>query len=240
MTTFCYLERPWLQTLTVLSGFQVSVPSGRVIHCVSTWCYLLSGELFERVGYTLASGYAIDQEKVRDYIEQPWLQVTDNLVALRHGDSWLSIKSGNVDSSYKDRLVMWRKFGSEVGLDEDGLRQARARTQKATMGGLVGCSWIRCPLHEVDGGLVGRELMACTRCYSVRPLPPESSSFIPHPPRRRRPNTAAFSAKRGTYSRSRLSFQVRMLISSCRTGTGRMGAINKTATLSYGQSKTTL
>lgn len=117
--------------------------------------------------HAIAETYARDQTFVREFVEQPWLHVADSLLALQHGDSLRPPESGGDFSDHKERLESWRRFGGGMGIDEVRLRQEGAHLHQEAVNGLTGCSWIRCPLHEVNERIPGREFLACSRCHSV-------------------------------------------------------------------------
>lgn len=81
---------------------------------------------FGRFAYALAALYAsMDNRMIRETMEQAWLQITDNTVALQRS----SRTARSVSSGYEERLAMWRTFGREAGLDEVALRQRVANMQ---------------------------------------------------------------------------------------------------------------
>lgn len=129
---------------------------------------------------------------VHERMERPWLQTVDNLIALQHRDSLEVTTCAGAPSDYAERLDAWRRFGIYLGLDETSVRLPVRET------GLEGCSWHRCPLHEVFGGVIGRDFMACTSCYSVRGLKVVLSPPFESHPFQSRSNIVAFIAKNST------------------------------------------
>lgn len=125
---------------------------------------------FESFLYPAAEMCADKATLIRKFMGGHWLQVVDHLRALQHASHHRphSVLT-TLETGYERRVGAWVGLGRRLGLDESTLRQEATNAWKAKTGGLVGCSWIRCPLHEVDGGMPGREPLVCCRCRSVRP-----------------------------------------------------------------------
>lgn len=120
----------------------------------------LSVTTYENHAYLLGNMCASDPELVGRHIEEPWLLITDNLRAMARNGSECS-------SQYRKRLAAWRQFGKQCGVNEQSLRRQVAKLQKAKMGILLGCSWLRCPLNGVEESIPVRGFMTCSQCYTV-------------------------------------------------------------------------
>lgn len=102
-------------------------------------------------------------ERVRQDVQQPWLSVLDNFLAVPRAHP-SDLDPSTV--SYEDRIIVWRELGRRFGIEESTVRQEATVIQRAQTEGLLGCSWLRCPLYG-DSDIIGREIMICSRCYAV-------------------------------------------------------------------------
>lgn len=122
-------------------------------------------EAIKEYAYPLADMCLPFRKAVREHAQQPWLHVTDCLIELTRceSDSAVQLEPDNCE-----RLAVWREFGRRIGIDETQLRREAATLQGKMIAGSPGCSWVRCPLNQTDEGVVGREILACSRCHAVR------------------------------------------------------------------------
>lgn len=72
-----------------------------------------------------------------------------------------------VPGFYDAGLLIWTKMGENIGLDINFLRLEANLERHHVSNGLLGCSWMRCPLYEGGDGGPTRELMVCVGCHSV-------------------------------------------------------------------------
>lgn len=112
-----------------------------------------AAELLLRFASTLYEG----SSEVRLVIWDSWFQVMDNLLALGRHE--------NMD--VKPSLRIWRDFGRMIQAQEAKMRAEATAQRTAEMGGLVGCGWLRCPLHLCHGAIPDRDMMRCDRCKKV-------------------------------------------------------------------------
>lgn len=67
----------------------------------------------------------------------------------------------------EDALRNWREFGQAIGIDEDAHRQNDAEKRRLAAEGLLGCSWLKCPLYRTELGVPGRPSLTCSGCRKV-------------------------------------------------------------------------
>lgn len=96
----------------------------------------------------------------------PWLQVYGFITLHRCYHQANTEEAGM--PKHERNLRLWQAVGLGLELDEDSLRQELASSRSAEMGGLVGSSWVRCPLFESFCMVSGREPERCSRCKAVR------------------------------------------------------------------------
>lgn len=71
----------------------------------------------------------------------------------------------------REAVKTWREFGVKLLIDDEQYRREIAAERRIVMDGLVGCSWLRCPLNDCDAAPHGRDMERCSRCKAVRPFP---------------------------------------------------------------------
>lgn len=105
-----------------------------------------------------------DKRLITQHVRAPWLQIFDGVTALRpvfNSDQAPMLTS-------EKYLMIWNGFGTLLGLKGDELQCARALERSGAMGGVTGCSWIRCPLFGAVEMTTQREIMRCSQCQKVR------------------------------------------------------------------------
>lgn len=117
---------------------------------------------------------AVDKRLLVHHAKGPWLQVMDGLLAIARFQG--SLESDDKPKTFSDRLVLWRRLGVLLKIEEDEARRELATARSLTMGSLIGCSWVQCALYASPEAPPHRDLMRCAICKEVRPRPP--SSFL--------------------------------------------------------------
>lgn len=105
-----------------------------------------------------------DKRLIMKHIRAPWLEILHGLTVLEP----TSYPDQRPLKMFKEHLKIWNAFGVVVGLNCDELLHERALERSVEMGGLSGCSWIRCPLFEATEVVTQRDFMRCSRCRKVR------------------------------------------------------------------------
>lgn len=118
---------------------------------------------------TVAEACSQDREAMAKYVKAPWLQVLDNLMALKRSHLKARSISSGIERNYALALELWQYFGQVLGYKEDNVRRDAAVKRRKAVDGLKGCSWWRCPLFESLDVVPGREFLRCPRCKKVRP-----------------------------------------------------------------------
>lgn len=107
---------------------------------------------------TLVGNLAQELEAdVRGLFPPAWFQVFDGLLALKLA----------AEPRRSEAIKVWRSFGQTLKVNEDRERMRYATLRSDEMGGLVGCSWLRCPLN---GCRIVQEVLRCSGCKAVRTL----------------------------------------------------------------------
>jgi len=99
-----------------------------------------------------------------DNIVKPaWLHILDSILAIGRTKGFDNDRTG--PCSIRERVELWRRFGSHLGLDEVAVRQEMADLRSVKMGRLMACGWAQCPVFEVP---MGKELLRCSTCRTVQ------------------------------------------------------------------------
>lgn len=109
-------------------------------------------------------GYTEVERFSRTAVRSNWLHVMDGLLALDRATA-----SQNLE--LREAVKTWKEFGVKLLIDDQQYRREIASQRSDVMDGVVGCSWLRCPLNDCDDAPFGRDMEQCSRCKAVRAVP---------------------------------------------------------------------
>lgn len=81
---------------------------------------------------------------------------------------------------FKENIRVWRLFGQKLQIDETRFRGELSAEWGLAVHGLLGCSWMRCPLYQCLDSPLEREMMRCSKCRRVSGLDPRVSTSAEH------------------------------------------------------------
>lgn len=122
----------------------------------------VSGSAFPDMLAAIQQVCLSDKHLLDQHVRTVWVDVLDGLVAVERASGVSDPGSG--DLQLRHHLNLWTLSGVGMGLKGEELRRERALERSAEMGGLVGCSWLRCPVFEA---ITQREVMRCPQCQKV-------------------------------------------------------------------------
>lgn len=111
--------------------------------------------------YVVEKMMVIAEAGLKQTIREAWLKILDGLLVM-------DLSFGYDEPDFQEALNTWRDFGTTIGLREADMRTEVARLQQVETGGLIGCSWVRCPLNLCDEVSTTREFLRCATCRKVR------------------------------------------------------------------------
>lgn len=125
---------------------------------------------FKHITTEIGGVFKSQTEAMKLSIKPMWLHVWECLVDAANTPK-PPAENKSESSSTQDFALsfdFWIKFGGYLGIDKDDLLKEEAELRKKAMNGLVGCSWVKCPLFRDETVGAKRKMLKCTRCRAVR------------------------------------------------------------------------
>lgn len=103
---------------------------------------------------------------IREKVKWSWWHVYDRLRILERRVPPPSNGTSSLPN-YTAGLCIWTKVGSGFSFNSEAARQQDMVECRSVPGRLFGCSWVRCPLYEMEDPESTRDMMVCVGCKKV-------------------------------------------------------------------------
>jgi len=126
-------------------------------------------EAFNAIGDCVGRACAPNKTQNLEFLKPIWLHVYDCLVDVSNTPRLpTNPQEAPTLPDYNLAFDVWIRFGKSVGIDKDAVLDEEADRRKKAMGGLVGCSWLKCPLFRDEIVAPRRKMLKCSRCKGAQ------------------------------------------------------------------------